>query len=172
MSIFTDGLPLLCRNLSMIFHNDAKTYRRCSNIMPIVIPGLPLLCQYLSQVFHYYVNTYTSYSPIMTTLIQYLLCFHQQLYQGFPYYVNHYPMSSSIMTSPVPGLPFYDKVRKTARIRNRYNQVTYLSQDTKWESNKITINVTNKSQEVSPFPSVEHKAAMNRRESMANIRHE
>ena len=45
------------------------------------------------------------------------------------------------------------KVRKTARIRNLYNQVPHLSQDTKWESNKITINITNKSQEVSPFPS-------------------
>ena len=45
------------------------------------------------------------------------------------------------------------KVRKTARIRNRL------------EGNKITINITNKSQEVSLFPSGDHKAAMNRRES-------
>ena len=58
------------------------------------------------------------------------------------------------------------KVRKTARIRNRYNQVPHLSQDTKWESNKITINISNKSQEVSPFPSGDYKAAMNRRESL------
>ena len=63
------------------------------------------------------------------------------------------------------------KVRKTARIRNRYNQVPQLSKDAKWESNKITINITNKSQEVSPFPSDDHKTAMNRRESMANTRH-
>ena len=48
------------------------------------------------------------------------------------------------------------KVRKTARIRKRL------------EGNKITINITNKSQEVSPFPSGDHKAAINRRESMAN----
>ena len=40
---------------------------------------------------------------------------------------------------------FYFIVRKTARIRNRYNQVPHLSQDTKSESNKITINITNKS---------------------------
>ena len=33
------------------------------------------------------------------------------------------------------------KVRKTAKIRYRYNQVPHLSQDTKWESNKITINI-------------------------------
>ena len=58
------------------------------------------------------------------------------------------------------------KVRETAGIRNRYSQVPHLSQDTKWESNKITINITNKSQEASPFPSGDQKAAMNRRESM------
>ena len=45
------------------------------------------------------------------------------------------------------------KVRKTTRIRNRYNLVLQLSQDTKWESYKITTKITNKSQEVSPFPS-------------------
>ena len=54
------------------------------------------------------------------------------------------------------------KVRKTARIRNRYNQVPHLSK---------TINITNKSQEVSPFPSGDHMAAMNRRESMTITRH-
>ena len=51
------------------------------------------------------------------------------------------------------------------------NQVPHLSQDTKWESNTITINITNKSKEVSHFPSDDHKAAMNRRESMTNTRH-
>ena len=34
-----------------------------------------------------------------------------------------------------------------------------------------TINITNKSQEVSPFPSGDHKAAMNRRKCMRNTRH-
>ena len=63
------------------------------------------------------------------------------------------------------------KVTKTARNRNRYNQAKHLSQDTKWESTKITINITNKSQEASSFPSDDHKAAMNRRESMTNTRH-
>ena len=63
---------------------------------------------------------------------------------------------------------FHSKVRKKARIRNRYNQVLHLSQDTKWERNKITKNITKKSQEVSPFPSGDHKAVKNRRESMTN----
>ena len=64
------------------------------------------------------------------------------------------------------------KVRKSARIRIRYNEVPRLFQDTKWESNKITINITNKSQEVSPFPSGDHKAAIDRHESLTNTRHE
>ena len=34
------------------------------------------------------------------------------------------------------------EIRKAARIRNRYNQVPHLSLDTKWESNKTTINIT------------------------------
>ena len=63
------------------------------------------------------------------------------------------------------------KVRKTAKIRKRYNQVPHLTQDTTRESYKGTINITNKSQEVSPFPAGDHKAAMNRRESMKNTRH-
>ena len=61
------------------------------------------------------------------------------------------------------------KNRKTSRIRNRYNQAPHLSQNTKLESNKIT-TITNKSQDVSPSPSGNHKAATNRRESMTNTR--
>ena len=41
------------------------------------------------------------------------------------------------------------EVRKEATIRKRYNQVPNLTQDTTWESNKTTINITNKSQQVS-----------------------
>ena len=63
------------------------------------------------------------------------------------------------------------KVKRTALIRKRYNQAPPLSQDTRLESNKNTINITKKSQEVSPFPAGEHNAAMNRREGMRNIRH-
>ena len=57
------------------------------------------------------------------------------------------------------------KVRKVAKIRNQYNQVPHLSQDTTWESDK---NITNESQEVSPFQAGDHKAAMNcyRRQSI------
>ena len=64
-----------------------------------------------------------------------------------------------------------EKVRKRTKIRTRYNQVPHLTQDTTSESSKTTINITNKNQEVSPFPEGDHKAALNRRESMRNERH-
>ena len=63
------------------------------------------------------------------------------------------------------------KGRKSAMIRKRSNQVPHLTQDTTWESNKNIINITKKSQEVSPFQAGDHKTAMNRRESMRNTRH-
>ena len=64
-----------------------------------------------------------------------------------------------------------NKVSKKAKIRKRYNQVTHLTQDTTWKSDKNTINITNKSQEASPFAAGDHKAAMNRCESMTNTNH-
>ena len=76
----------------------------------------------------------------------------------------------SIAKSKSTGISM-SKVRNIAKIGKRYNQVPHLTQDTIWESNKNTINITNKSQEVSPFPAGDYKAAMNRRESMGNTRH-
>ena len=58
-----------------------------------------------------------------------------------------------------------------AKIRKRYNQVPHLTQDTILESNKNTINITNKSQEVSPFPAGDHIAVMTRRERIINTKH-
>ena len=58
-----------------------------------------------------------------------------------------------------------------AKIRKRYNQVPHLTQDTTWESNNNTINITNKSQEASLFPAGDHKTEMNRRQSITNTRH-
>ena len=53
----------------------------------------------------------------------------------------------------------YIKIRKETNIRKRYNQVPHLTQDTTWESNKSTINITNKSQVVSPFPAGDYKGS-------------
>ena len=55
------------------------------------------------------------------------------------------------------------KVSKGAKIRNRYNQVPHLTQDTNWKVTNSQIDTTNESQEVSPFPAGDHKEHINRR---------
>ena len=55
------------------------------------------------------------------------------------------------------------KVSKGAKIRNRYNQVPHLTQDTNGKVTNSQLYTTNKSQEVSPFPAGDNKAQTNRR---------
>ena len=55
----------------------------------------------------------------------------------------------------------YSKIK--AKIKNRYNQVPHLTQDTAWESDKTQED----SQEVSPFPTGDNKDARNRHDSIA-----
>ena len=55
------------------------------------------------------------------------------------------------------------KVSKGANIRNRYNQVPHLTQDTNGQVTNSQLDTTNESQEVSPFPAGDHKAHTNRR---------
>ena len=63
------------------------------------------------------------------------------------------------------------KVRKKAKIRNRYNQAQHLTKDTTWKSDKNTIKRhIQERQEVSPFPAGDHKAAMNR-QNITNTKH-
>ena len=63
------------------------------------------------------------------------------------------------------------KVGKETKIRNQYNQVPHLTQDTTWESDKNKIkHHTQESQAVSPIPAGDHKAAMNRQENMTNTK--
>ena len=54
------------------------------------------------------------------------------------------------------------KVSKGAKIRNQYNQVPHLTQDTNGKVTNSQLYTTNKSQEVSPFPAGDHKARINR----------
>ena len=54
------------------------------------------------------------------------------------------------------------KVRKGAKIRNRYNQVPHLTQDTNWKVTNSQLYTTNESQEVSPFPASDHMAQIKR----------
>ena len=55
------------------------------------------------------------------------------------------------------------KVRKGAKIRNRYNQVPHPTQDTTGKVTNSQLDTTNETQEVSPFPAGDHKAQLNRR---------
>ena len=55
------------------------------------------------------------------------------------------------------------EVSKGAKIRNWYNKVPHLAQDTNGKVTNSQLDTTNKSQEVSPFPAGDHKAHINRR---------
>ena len=55
------------------------------------------------------------------------------------------------------------KVKMGAKIRNRYNQVPHLTQDTNGKVTNSKPHTTNESQEVSPFSAGDHKAHINRR---------
>ena len=44
------------------------------------------------------------------------------------------------------------KVRNRAKIRNRYNQAPHLTQDTNEKVTTSQLDISNESQEVSPFP--------------------
>ena len=55
------------------------------------------------------------------------------------------------------------KVSKGAKIRNRYNQVPHLTQDTNGKVTNSQLDTTNESQEVSPFSADDHKAHINGR---------
>ena len=53
-----------------------------------------------------------------------------------------------------------NKVSQKAKIMNQYNHVTHLTQDIVWESDKYTRkHQIQESQEVSPFPAGDYKAA-------------
>ena len=55
------------------------------------------------------------------------------------------------------------KLIKGAKIRNRYNQVPHLTQDTNGKKTNSQLDTTNESQEVNPFPAGDHQAHINRR---------
>ena len=55
------------------------------------------------------------------------------------------------------------KVSKGAKIRNRYNQVPHLTQDTNGKVTNSQLDTTNESQEVSTVHAGDHKAHINRR---------
>ena len=61
------------------------------------------------------------------------------------------------------GSAYLRKESKGAKIRNGYNQVPHLTQDTNGKVTNSQVDTTKESQEVSPFPAGDHKAHINRR---------
>ena len=55
------------------------------------------------------------------------------------------------------------EVSKGAKIRNRYNHVPHMTQNTNGKVTNSQLDTTSESQEVSPFPAGDHKAHINRR---------
>ena len=65
------------------------------------------------------------------------------------------------------------KVRNRAKIRNQYNQVPHLTQDTNRKVTNSQLDISNEGQEVSPFPAGDHKATKEKTDahkSIANTR--
>ena len=59
-------------------------------------------------------------------------------------------------------------VSKGAKIRNWYDQVQHLTQDTNGKVTNSQLYTTNESQEISPFPAGDNKAQINRRAQRHN----
>ena len=62
-------------------------------------------------------------------------------------------------------------VSKGAKIRNRYNQLPHLTQDTHGKVKSSQLGTTNESQEVSPFPAGGHKAHIKRHSKRKTEKH-
>ena len=60
------------------------------------------------------------------------------------------------------------KVSKGAKIRNQYNQVPHLTQDTNGRVTNSKLVTTKEGQELSPFPAGDLKAQINRRAQRHN----
>ena len=61
------------------------------------------------------------------------------------------------------------EVCKGAKIKNRYNQVPHLTQDTNGKVKNSQLDSTSESQEVSPFQACDHKVKINRRVQRHNM---
>ena len=88
---------------------------------------------------------------------------------------THTPKSKNTNKVKQPILPLVRRLQEKRNKKNCKDQEMIQSSTTTdpgylWESNKNTINITNKSKEVTPFPAGDNKAAMNRRESMRNTK--
>ena len=77
-------------------------------------------------------------------------------------------MHKEAICTPHPPVRPKTKVSKGATIKNGYNQVPHLTQDTNGKVTNSQLDTTNESQEVSRFPAGDHKAHINRRAQRHN----
>ena len=83
------------------------------------------------------------------------------LIQESPFGVRNF---FSVLAMTLDTLEKYKfKTSKGVKIRNKYNQVPHLTQDTNGKVTNSRLDTTKESQEVSPFPAGDHKAHINRR---------
>ena len=61
------------------------------------------------------------------------------------------------------GCQYGSKVSQGAKIRNRYNQVPHLTQETNGKVTNSQLDITKREPRGQPFPAVDHKAHINRR---------
>ena len=82
-------------------------------------------------------------------------------------WVSFWAWFANVYWTSVPYLPDITqsnlKVSKGVKIRNRNNQVPHLTKDTNGKVTNSQLDTTDESQEVSPFPTGDHKAHTNRR---------
>ena len=65
--------------------------------------------------------------------------------------------------SPVQTTQPRSQSKIEAKLRNRYNRAPHLTQETNGKVTTLQLDITNESLEVSPFPTGDHKASINRR---------
>ena len=88
------------------------------------------------------------------------------------FFIGHtFWFCTSLSAMPVDVVPHYRScllvwcltiISKKAKIRNRYNKAPHLTQDTNGKVTTSPLDITNESQEASPFPAGDHKASSNR----------
>ena len=83
--------------------------------------------------------------------------FQRRFFKVFPHFksIEAYDSMASINTRSMDGRIYVGdhKVRKRAKIRNRYNQAPHLTQDTYGKVTTSQLDITNKEPRGQPFPS-------------------
>ena len=79
---------------------------------------------------------------------------------------HHYCNDAFLTLISIFSKVFYHKNKERKKIRNRYNQISHLTQNSILANGKHKKHHIQESQEVSPFTAGDYKAARNCKESM------